>query len=95
MVCADVVTSELARCVTQLAEHAVVLEGLGARAFNQTTGLHRDAPAEELKDCAHRIRSLVLHALCVLADLQLQAGRLDALSALRAATLNTCSGAAP
>jgi hypothetical protein len=69
--------------VTQLAEHAVVLEGLGARALSQTTGLHRDARPEEIKDSASRIRSLVLHALSVLADLQLQAGRLDALSALR------------
>ena len=81
-----VVNSEVARCVAHVAEQASQLEGIGLRAIEQTAELNTRADYRRLLDGAHRIRSLVLHGFSVLVDLQYEAGRLDALSAVRRST---------
>lgn len=80
------IQAEVARCAARAAEHAAVLESIGAQAFDAAGILFSDAPATELLRRAHEVRGLVLHALGVLADLQSEAGRLQALAAIREAT---------
>ncbi len=83
MTCA--VAMEVAQTASRTAEHAGVLESIGARAFEAAGVLRRDASSHELLRKAHEVRGLVAHALGVLADLQFQAGRMQALAAIRQA----------
>jgi len=85
--------AEIARCASRAGEQAGLLQGVGARAFETTGDLARGATPAELLDRAQRVRALGLHALCVLMDLEYQAGRLDALAAVkRAAEENATAG---
>jgi hypothetical protein len=77
---------ELARVAAGAAEHADLLQNIGARAFEAAGLLHEQSSAEELIRAAHDVRGLALHAFAVLAELQFYAGRMQALSALRQAT---------
>ena len=77
--------AEVIRSAARCAEQAGSLEGVGARALDATGDLGRDATPTDLADRAQRVRALVLHALCLLMDLQYEAGRLDALAAVRRA----------
>lgn len=79
---ADGAEAEVRRCVARASEHAVVL-GSVARAATDTLGeTFADLPGEELAAQAHRLRGLVLHGLALLADLQLEAGRLEGLAVM-------------
>jgi hypothetical protein len=79
------VEMEVAQTASRAAEHAAVLESIGSRAFEAAGVLRRDASGHELLRKAHEVRGLVAHALGVLADLQFQAGRMQALAAIREA----------
>lgn len=84
MTCA--IGMEVAQTASRAAEHAVVLASIGAQAFEAAGVLNRDASSHELLRKAHEVRGLVAHALGVLADLQFQAGRMQALAAIRQST---------
>ena len=77
------VEMEVAQTASRAAEHAAILESIGSRAFEAAGVLHRDASGTELLRKAHEVRGLVAHALGLLADLQFQAGRMQALAAIR------------
>jgi hypothetical protein len=79
------VEMEVAQTASRAAEHAAILESIGLRAFEAAGVLRRDASGHELLRKAHEVRGLVAHALGVLADLQFQAGRMQALAAIREA----------
>jgi hypothetical protein len=76
---------EVAQTASRAGEHAAILESIGLRAFEAAGVLRRDASSHELLRKAHEVRGLVAHALGVLADLQFQAGRMQALAAIREA----------
>lgn len=79
------VTMEVAQTASRAAEHATILESIGARAFEAAGVLSRDASDNQLLRKSHEVRGLVAQALGVLADLQFQAGRMHALAAIRQA----------
>jgi hypothetical protein len=79
------VAMEVAHTASRAGEHASILESIGSRAFEAAGVLRRDASSHELLRKAHEVRGLVAHALGVLADLQFQAGRMQALAAIREA----------
>jgi hypothetical protein len=79
------VEMEVAQTASRAGEHAAILESIGSRAFEAAGVLRRDASSHELLRKAHEVRGLVAHALGVLADLQFQAGRMQALAAIREA----------
>jgi hypothetical protein len=79
------VRAEVVRVAVGSAEHAEILQSIGARAFETVGLLDENCAASELLRAAHEMQGLVTHALTVLAGLQFCAGRMHALSALRQA----------
>lgn len=81
----DALRAEIGRCGTRAVEQALLLDSVGAQAYQLTCEIYPDVVAGELRRRSHAIRGLVAHAHGVLAELQCVAGRLDALAVLRAA----------
>jgi hypothetical protein len=79
------IQAEVARVAVGAVEHADLLQSIGARAFEAVGPLHEHCTARELLSTAYEVQGLVTHALAVLAGLQLYAGRMQALSAIRQA----------
>lgn len=85
-------TAETRRCVARATEQAVLLESIAEEAADAIGDTTATAPAADLASRAHRLRGAVLHALVVLAEFQLVAGRLDALASLRQVTEEQAAG---
>lgn len=85
---ADLVCSldaEVGRVAERAGEQAEILASISAQAHEVAGVLHRDSAGRELLRRSHELRGLVLHALGVLAELQFDAGRMQALAAVRQA----------
>jgi hypothetical protein len=76
-------SGEITRCARRAADHACLLESIGSLVVEMTCEVHKDSSSPELLRRARGIRGLVVHALGVLADLQCEAGRLDALAMIK------------
>lgn len=74
---------EVRRCITRANEQALRLESIASEAVEAIGDVHLDDPPEELSHRAQRLRGVVLNALLVLAEFQLVAGQLDALSSIQ------------
>jgi hypothetical protein len=86
------VQGEVGRVAMAAAEYAETLQSIGGRAFETAGVLHEHCPARELLRTAHEVQGLVAHGLAVLAGLQLCAGRMQALSAVRQAREEALGG---
>lgn len=74
---------EIGRSLARATDQACILESIGAQAFEAIGDVQRRAPARELFHRSHRLRGVIHHALSILSELQFEAGRLDALAAIR------------
>ena len=66
---ADALRREIKRCAARATEQALLLESIGAQSFDLTE-VWTDDDEDQLTRRSHDIRGLVVHALCVLAELQ-------------------------
>jgi hypothetical protein len=74
--------AQVGRAAARAAEQAVLLENVGAQAFDAIADMRRDSQGSELLSRAHHLRALVLHGMAVLAQLQCEAGSLEAMASL-------------
>ena len=77
------VRAQIGRCVDRAVEHARLLETIAATSIEISFKIYRDAPAAEILRSAHRLRGLAADGLRVLAGLENDAGRLEAMVAVR------------
>jgi|GEM_PF-5261438 len=82
---AAAVSAEISRCAMRAGDQAILLQSIGELACEATGEIFRDASPKDLGKHSTTIRGIVTHALAVLAALQCEGGRLDALAALRQA----------
>jgi|SRR6478752_7575454 len=80
---AHMVRAEVSRCAVRINEHVGRLSAVGSQAYYSTGGLSREATADELRRFSADLRGVVCHAQALLAEIQSEVGRLDALAVFR------------
>ncbi|MDX2054010.1 MAG: hypothetical protein SFV15_16535 [Polyangiaceae bacterium] len=75
--------SDIQQAAQRVDEQASRLQIIGEQAVVMTCTIFRDSGPRDLRQHSNAIRGIVGHALAILADLQCEAGRLEALADLK------------
>lgn len=82
------VSAELRRVGVRITEHSVVLETIAEQIGGLTIDLSPHLETSEVHRRSHMLRGAVAHVLTTAADIQMLAGKLDALAGVRTADID-------